>query len=97
MKDKNKVLEEIGFVLSDLEKSDYKIIKCSEAQLLGLPMPYDVLELVSYRNSLREKIENLRLELAFAPDKINEESIVLPLENSDLFPQPQIGEEIKDT
>lgn len=42
-----------------LAATDYQIIKCSECQLLGQPMPYDVAELHEQRQAIREKINKL--------------------------------------
>jgi hypothetical protein len=46
----------ISIVRSELENSDYKIIKCYEASLTGAPMPYDLQALVASREALRQKI-----------------------------------------
>jgi hypothetical protein len=40
----------------ELEKTDYKIIKCYEAQLLGEEMPYDIQELLNQRQVWRNQI-----------------------------------------
>ena len=45
-----------------LEETDYKIIKCSEYQLAGLEMPYDIAELHTERQALRDKINTLEDE-----------------------------------
>lgn len=42
-----------------LAATDYQIIKCSECQLLGQPMPYDVAELHEKRQAIRDKINEL--------------------------------------
>lgn len=39
--------------------TDYKIIKCYEASLVGEPLPYDVNALVQERNVWREEINQL--------------------------------------
>ena len=51
---------EIAKLQEELDNTDYKIIKCSEYQLLGLKMPYDVAELHLTRQKLRDKINELR-------------------------------------
>lgn len=42
-----------------LASTDYQIIKCSECQLLGQDMPYDVAELHEQRQAIRDKINKL--------------------------------------
>ena len=42
-----------------LAQGDYKIIKCTEAQLMGEEMPYNVAELVAERNAMRDEINEL--------------------------------------
>lgn len=42
-----------------LASTDYQIIKCSECQLLGQPMPYDVAELHERRQGIRDEINAL--------------------------------------
>jgi hypothetical protein len=44
-----------------LAQGDYKIIKCTEAQLTNEPMPYNVAELVAERNELRREINELEV------------------------------------
>lgn len=51
--------EQIAELKRELESTDYKIIKCSEHQLLGLDMPYDVAELHAERQAIRDKINEL--------------------------------------
>lgn len=43
----------------ELSSSDYKVIKCYEAYLVGEPMPYNAQELHSSRQSLRDSINAL--------------------------------------
>jgi hypothetical protein len=49
--------------ISDLKKllflSDFKIIKCYEAQLLDIEMPYDFKELIKQREEWREELRKL--------------------------------------
>ena len=42
-----------------LASTDYQIIKCSECQLLGQDMPYDVAELHEKRQAIRDAINAL--------------------------------------
>lgn len=48
---------------AQIAETDYKIIKCSEAQLIGAPMPYDVEALHAERQALRDEINKLKEEL----------------------------------
>lgn len=50
---------EITRLKAELASTDYQIIKCSECQLLGQPMPYDVAELHEQRQAIRDKINKL--------------------------------------
>ena len=47
----------------NLIETDYKIIKCYEASLVGEPLPYDVNALVQERNAWREEINQLEAML----------------------------------
>lgn len=49
----------INQLKSELEATDYKIIKCSEYQLAGLEAPYNVEELHIERQTIRDKINTL--------------------------------------
>lgn len=49
----------IAELKAELESTDYKIIKCYEAQLVGEELPYDVVALHAERQSLRDKINEL--------------------------------------
>ena len=51
---------------AELDSTDYKIIKCSEYQLAGLESPYDITELHTERQALRDEINQLETELAAA-------------------------------
>ena len=44
---------------TELAMSDYKIIKASEYQLLGLELPYDLNELHRERQSIRDMINDM--------------------------------------
>lgn len=44
---------------AELAATDYMVIKCAEAQLVGYDMPYDVMELHQKRQRLRDKINEL--------------------------------------
>lgn len=48
---------------SELQESDYKVIKCAEALTIGAEMPYDVESLHKERQALRDKINELEEQL----------------------------------
>lgn len=50
---------EIERLKSELQESDYKVIKCAEAMVVGAEMPYDVASLHKVRQALRDKINEL--------------------------------------
>ena len=54
--------QQITELKAQLSKTDYKVIKCSECQLLGMEMPYDVAELHTERQSIRDQINLLQKE-----------------------------------
>ena len=53
------VLNKIDNLKKNLTKSDVKLNKCLEAQLLGTEMPYDVKSLISERQAQRDEINRL--------------------------------------
>lgn len=56
-------LSEIERLKSELQDSDYKVIKCAEALTIGAEMPYDVESLHKERQALRDKINELESEV----------------------------------
>ena len=54
---------EIERLKSELQESDYKVIKCAEAMAVGAEMPYDVASLHNVRQALRDKINELEEQL----------------------------------
>jgi len=44
---------------SKLAATDYKVIKCSECLMSGLPLPYDIVALNIERQVIRDKINTL--------------------------------------
>lgn len=54
---------EIERLKSELQESDYKVIKCTEAMAVGAEMPYDVASLHKERQALRDKINELESEV----------------------------------
>ena len=53
------VHEQIAELKAKLSATDYKVIKCSECQLMGVEMPYDVAELHAERQAIRDQINQL--------------------------------------
>ena len=51
--------EKIAELKTKLSSTDYKIIKCSEAQLVGEELPYDIKALHEERQALRDEINAL--------------------------------------
>ena len=51
--------EQIASLKAELESTDYKIIKCSEAQMVGEELPYDIVALHAERQALRDRINEL--------------------------------------
>lgn len=47
---------------SELNESDYKIIKCNEYKLAGLELPYNIEELHKQRQAVRDEINKLQGE-----------------------------------
>lgn len=50
---------EIERIKSELQESDYKVIKCAEAICLNAELPYNMTELHNERQALRDKINEL--------------------------------------
>ena len=62
--DKNGLLlSEIERIKSELQDSDYKVIKCAEAMTIGAELPYNMTELHNERQALRDKINKLEEQL----------------------------------
>lgn len=61
--DNGLLLSEIERLKSELQESDYKVIKCAEAMAVGAEMPYDVAALHKERQALRDKINELESEV----------------------------------
>ena len=54
---------DIESLKSELQESDYKVIKCAEAMAVGAEMPYEVASLQKERQALRDKINELESEV----------------------------------
>ena len=59
----SELILDIESLKSELQESDYKVIKCSEALTIGAEMPYDVESLHNERQALRDKINELESEV----------------------------------
>lgn len=68
--DFQKVAHEIERSKEVLASSDYKIIKCYEAALMGSAMPYEIKELHNERQLLRDKINELEARYTSLSDDI---------------------------
>ena len=54
---------EIERLKSELQESDYKVIKCAEAMCINAELPYNMTELHKERQALRDKINELESEV----------------------------------
>ena len=61
--DNGLLLSEIERLKSELQESDYKVIKCAEAMAVGAELPYNMTELHNERQALRDKINKLEQQL----------------------------------
>lgn len=61
--DNGLLLSEIERMKSELQESDYKVIKCAEAMSIGAELPYDAKVLHKERQALRDKINELESEV----------------------------------
>ena len=57
---------EIKRLKSELQDSDYKVIKCAEAMTIGAELPYNMTELHNERQALRDKINELEKSMSDA-------------------------------
>ena len=62
------LLSEIERLKSELQESDYKVIKCAEAMAVGAELPYDAQALHKERQALRDKINELESEVCDAKE-----------------------------
>ena len=61
--DNGLLLSEIERLKSELQESDYKVIKCAEAICLNDELPYNMTALHKERQALRDKINELESEV----------------------------------
>lgn len=59
--DAEKAMQEIEMLKAQLADTDYKIIKCSEYQLAGVELPYDITAMHAERQALRDRINELEI------------------------------------
>lgn len=61
--DVQKKRNEIQRLKDSLTSSDYKVIKCYEASLVGQELPYDITSLHTERQALRQQINQLEVQI----------------------------------
>lgn len=59
----SELILDIESLKSELQESDYKVIKCAEAICLNAELPYNMTELHNERQALRDKINELESEV----------------------------------
>ena len=59
----SELILDIESLKSELQASDYKVIKCAEAICLNAELPYDMTALHNERQALRDKINELESEV----------------------------------
>lgn len=62
--DMEAVKAEIETLKASLSNTDYQVIKCYEATLIGATLPYDIEALHTERQAIREKIKEKEAQLA---------------------------------
>ena len=60
---KSELILDIESLKSELQESDYKVIKCAEVMAVGAEMPYNMTALHNERQALRDKINELESEV----------------------------------
>ena len=60
---------EIERLKSELQESDYKITKIAEAMSIGAELPYDAKALHKERQALRDRINQLEMEVQSVEDE----------------------------
>lgn len=64
--DKKKIKTEISSLKETLSEGDYRVIKCYEALLANKPLPYNINDIYTERQKIRDKINELELVLSNA-------------------------------
>ena len=54
---------QIKALKEELDNTDYKVIKCYEAKIMGLDLPYDAKQIHKERQQLRDEINALENKL----------------------------------
>lgn len=67
--------QEVRNLQCDLTATDYKVIKCYEAQLVGEPLPYDKNVIHTDRQAIRDRINELQEIIDGMPDNPIEEVV----------------------
>ena len=62
--DKDAIKAEIETLKASLSDTDYQVIKCYEANLVGATLPYNIETLHTERQAIRDKINEKEAELA---------------------------------
>lgn len=71
-KTKSELEQEVRNLQCDLTASDYKIIKCYEAQLVSETLPYDKDVIHADRQAIRDRINELQEIIDGMPDDLEE-------------------------
>ena len=74
-KTKAELEQEVRNLQCDLTATDYKVIKCYEAQLVGEPLPYDKDVIHTDRQAIRDRINELQEIIDGMPDDPIEEVV----------------------
>ena len=69
VEDNGYILSEIERLKSELQESDYKITKIAEAMSIGAELPYDAKALHKERQALRDRINQLEMEVQSGEDE----------------------------
>lgn len=62
--DLQKLRKQIRNLQDEIASTDYRVIKCYEASLVGDPVPYDIQELRTSRQAIRDRINALEYRIA---------------------------------
>lgn len=68
--DYQRIKQQVAELKRALADSDYKVMKCYEATMLGHPLPYDIDEVHAQRQAMRDKINELEPLLPQIPSKV---------------------------
>lgn len=68
--DYQRIKQQVADLKQALSDSDYKVMKCYEASMLGQPLPYDIDAVHSERQAMRDKINELEPLLPQNTEKV---------------------------